>query len=199
MKEDDLRNRRTRANLRAVLAELLKAKEFEKITVKELCMKASISRITFYNHYGDKYELLEDVFRELDTKIKCEYARRCEKENPEDDPIKGYQILADCVIDLNFSMQDVLKHVSFQQNNILLNPYYHTVADNVTLIMHRYEDRIRPNYPIKMLSSFLVLGLYGFLHGMAFKTREELEAYREAADEMLKNLLMSDLFTRVPR
>lgn len=46
-----------------VLAESLKAlsitKPIEKITIKEITDKAGVIRPTFYNHFQDKYELLE--------------------------------------------------------------------------------------------------------------------------------------------
>ena len=39
--------------------ELAKTKAIEKITIKEITDKAGVIRPTFYNHYQDKYELLE--------------------------------------------------------------------------------------------------------------------------------------------
>ena len=46
-----------------VLAESLKelagTKPIEKITIKEITDKAGVIRPTFYNHFQDKYELLE--------------------------------------------------------------------------------------------------------------------------------------------
>ena len=46
-----------------ILADSLKAlvlkKPVEKITIKEITDKAGVIRPTFYNHFQDKYELLE--------------------------------------------------------------------------------------------------------------------------------------------
>jgi probable dihydroxyacetone kinase regulator len=51
-----------------VLADSLKAlvltKPVEKITIKEITDKAGVIRPTFYNHFQDKYELLEWIIRE---------------------------------------------------------------------------------------------------------------------------------------
>ena len=41
------------------LKELAKTKPIEKITIKEITDKAGVIRPTFYNHFQDKYELLE--------------------------------------------------------------------------------------------------------------------------------------------
>lgn len=42
------------------LLELLETKDFEYITVKELCQKAGVNRSTFYLHYQNLSELLEE-------------------------------------------------------------------------------------------------------------------------------------------
>ena len=41
------------------LKELSKTRPIEKITIKEITDKAGVIRPTFYNHFQDKYELLE--------------------------------------------------------------------------------------------------------------------------------------------
>ena len=44
--------------------ELSKTRPIEKITIKEITDKAGVIRPTFYNHFQDKYELLEWIVRE---------------------------------------------------------------------------------------------------------------------------------------
>ena len=50
-----------------LLAESLKAlaarRPIEKITIREITEKAGVIRPTFYNHFQDKYELLEWIVR----------------------------------------------------------------------------------------------------------------------------------------
>lgn len=41
--------------------ELLEFRSFEEISVKEIVTKAGISRSTFYLHFQDKYELMENI------------------------------------------------------------------------------------------------------------------------------------------
>ena len=62
---EDKRILRTKAQFRQALITLLDQKRFEQITIKALCDQAGITRITFYAHYADKYELAEDIFREM--------------------------------------------------------------------------------------------------------------------------------------
>jgi len=45
--------------------QLLHEKTFEELSVKEIIQKAGFSRSTFYLHFADKYELMEDIRRTL--------------------------------------------------------------------------------------------------------------------------------------
>ena len=62
-KTNDRRTIKTKKAICRAFAELLVEKELHKITVKEIIEKADISRVTFYNHYLDVYDL-HDKFEE---------------------------------------------------------------------------------------------------------------------------------------
>ncbi|MGN1328746.1 MAG: TetR/AcrR family transcriptional regulator [Eubacterium sp.] len=66
----DLRIERTYKLLTDALTELLAEKDFEDITVSEICEKAMVRRATFYKHFGDKYELYAFVVRQLQDEFK---------------------------------------------------------------------------------------------------------------------------------
>jgi AcrR family transcriptional regulator len=51
--------RRTRQLLQQALEKLLETKEFEKISVQDIADAATVNRATFYDHYTDKFALLE--------------------------------------------------------------------------------------------------------------------------------------------
>jgi len=57
-------NRRTlltKRILREALLELMQKAPITKITIKQICELSDMSRSTFYLHYRDQYELLEDI------------------------------------------------------------------------------------------------------------------------------------------
>jgi AcrR family transcriptional regulator len=58
-KELDPRIRRTRLLLQQALGKLLETKEFDKISVQDIAEAATVNRATFYDHYTDKFALLE--------------------------------------------------------------------------------------------------------------------------------------------
>lgn len=43
----------------------MKSKPFEQIKVSDICNEALINRSTFYDHYADKYDLLEEYINSL--------------------------------------------------------------------------------------------------------------------------------------
>lgn len=61
----DRRVRRTKAQLRAALIQLLMEKPPEEITVTELTRRADVNRGTFYCHYRDVPDMLEQMEREF--------------------------------------------------------------------------------------------------------------------------------------
>lgn len=65
----DRRVRKTRSQLRKGLASLMKEKSINEITVKELVDKVDINRSTFYLHYTDIYDLLQQTEDELMDEI----------------------------------------------------------------------------------------------------------------------------------
>ena len=55
----DIRTIRTRKNILDAFASLLSEKSFETIKISDISKKAMINRATFYNHFTDKYQLLD--------------------------------------------------------------------------------------------------------------------------------------------
>ncbi len=57
----DPRIRRTRLLFQQALEKLLEKKEFEKISVQDIADAATVNRATFYDHYADKFALLQSL------------------------------------------------------------------------------------------------------------------------------------------
>lgn len=61
----DRRVKYTKMVLKNALVELLSENSIAKITVKAICEKADVNRSTFYTHYTDQYDLLQNLKDEL--------------------------------------------------------------------------------------------------------------------------------------
>ena len=64
-KKTDLRIVKTKKVLFDTLIKLMRQKNFDKIKISDICDEALINRSTFYAHYEDKYELLDDFIEDL--------------------------------------------------------------------------------------------------------------------------------------
>ncbi len=63
--ENDKRVLKTKKAIRSAFITLLTEKSFSEITIQDIADKAQISRSTFYDHYDDKYLLLEALYQEI--------------------------------------------------------------------------------------------------------------------------------------
>lgn len=73
----------TRRLLRDSLVELMQNESIHKISIKQICETANVNRTTFYAHYCDRYELLEDVERETAKCISAEFDKHSDENEPE--------------------------------------------------------------------------------------------------------------------
>jgi len=70
-RKTDRRTRYTRQVIRDALLELMQQKSFSRVTVTELCRLAEINRGTFYLHYLDLDDVLDDILTELMSETAC--------------------------------------------------------------------------------------------------------------------------------
>ena len=69
-RKQDRRTRYTRQTIKETFLELLKQKNFTKITVTEICKISEINRGTFYLHYYDIHDVLEDILNDIAQDLK---------------------------------------------------------------------------------------------------------------------------------
>ena len=81
----DRRTRRTKANLEEGLLQLMETKSINSITVRELTEKVDINRSTFYLHYTDIYDMIDQMEQELIDGFYDELDRNREERTTEED------------------------------------------------------------------------------------------------------------------
>ncbi|MEZ4767786.1 MAG: TetR/AcrR family transcriptional regulator [Caldilineales bacterium] len=68
----DPRVQRTRQQLEEALLALLSKKKFQAITIQQITTRAGVNRVTFYDHYEDKYDLYRHIVRKTFGQIMAE-------------------------------------------------------------------------------------------------------------------------------
>ncbi|MCG7344760.1 TetR/AcrR family transcriptional regulator [Sporosarcina sp. ACRSL] len=83
----DPRVQRTKAMFEEALLDLMEEKDYKKITVREISERANLNRATFYLHYVDKDQLLEQMLDEALEKLRvCVQVKDIEFEYDSDNP-----------------------------------------------------------------------------------------------------------------
>ena len=67
----DRRVKYTKMVLKQSLLELMADRPIGKVSIKEICELSDINRGTFYKHYGDQYDLLNEIHNDLDSEIRA--------------------------------------------------------------------------------------------------------------------------------
>lgn len=88
----------------------MKSTPFKKITVGDICSTAMINKMTFYKHYADKYELLNDVFLNIKQSIIAHAEAAIPTQN-----------VNDTALDLTFRVLDAVINECLNQKQFLMD------------------------------------------------------------------------------
>ena len=113
MNKSEIKFYNTALLMNTALIELLNKKEYEFITIKEICAKAGVNRSTFYLHYNNIDDLLRECI-ENQNKQFC----KCFKENAKE-----------FIKKINFCEIDELNLITPQY----LTPYLNFIKENKDL------------------------------------------------------------------
>lgn len=117
-KYPDLRISRTMFAIRNAFAELVQEKGFENLLVKDITTKANINRGTFYLHYKDKFDLLDQIEHEIIREIEGIVRKVYSGENSE-------YLRIDAILPV---IVEIFKY--FSENSTLINSILSLKGDN---------------------------------------------------------------------
>ena len=139
---------------------LLTHKHFEELYVKDIVVEARISRSTFYLHFTDKFELLDEVRNQLNGQFLKFYTGQSEAYSVTDHICKH-----------------IYTHQSFYKREFSNAVAIHQLSDQLAAYMHQvYKD---PDYAI-----FASYGTIGYLS--AWVNSDFQKSPSEAAEKLMK-------------
>ncbi|MFJ7679717.1 TetR/AcrR family transcriptional regulator [Peribacillus sp. NPDC046944] len=153
MKKQDPRIQRTRQSIMNGFMRLIKQKEFSDITIADITQEAEINRSTFYYHFMDKYDLIDEIQREVLTKeIFKEVA--LQEVIDEQTIIMSLQAIMSSQIDLSLQCQHALEEFKSKMD--------HEIKQRLTETLQALLDK---EYGVKeehyLLATFWSWGIYG--------------------------------------
>lgn len=191
---EDKRIAKTKKNLKNAMIAMLGEKDFEHITITELCRAAEISRITFYSHYSDKYALLDEIFDDMLKLGTEDYYRRQRENNPIGRLAAGYVNMLDAILQLYSDRFDFFRHTDPEKNPYLASRLYSIVLETVEQHTLHVKKRMRLKYSPRKIAGFVCFGMFGFVN----ESREEntpMDELLPQARVLLTDLIRSGILT----
>lgn len=165
--------------IKDALVELLNEKDFEKISILDIVRRAGVGRSTYYYHYFEQQEVLDDVFNDVFERF-CDTQRNI-AEPPYSKEMANaegalYQISAS-MVDYLLSSKELLKTLFFGSVS-------RKFAEGYRDYFMRTYSMIHPSESIydRYMCNYLCAGQYHLLETMVQNGREE------DRDDMIKLL-----------
>ncbi|MGG0668626.1 TetR/AcrR family transcriptional regulator [Lederbergia citrisecunda] len=158
----DPRVQRTKAMFEEALLELMGEKDYKKITVREISERSTLNRATFYLHYYDKDELLEQMLDgalenlRISVQVK-EFEFKYDSENPH--PI--FIRLFNKMIEQNRFYKVMLVQEKVPYFTESVRGIIETLVERATQYM--VEDKIEFNVPIEMSVAYITSAYLGVI------------------------------------
>ena len=192
--QEDKRIKKTKNHLKNTLLEMLRQKPFEQISVTELCNASETSRITFYTHYSDKFELIDDIFHDFMQDTQKQYLKLQDENNAEHSPVQSYCNLLDCILNLYFNHAEIITKFADSDSTYIKFLFYKYTLNLVELFILKESRFIKSKYSSKQTAGFICYGIWGFINNCNPK-ETPVEKARAEAKEILKGILQSDILT----
>ena len=170
MEKVDLRIIKTKKSLRDALLELISEKEFDKISVTQICDKALVNRMTFYKYYNDKYELLDYCFEYLSDSLVKKVEELPKNENS--DPIDIFiEIIKEAY---RFSLQYIgpLSSIAAQCNLQIINTLSKVCLTRIKTMFEEIAKKKGYKYPVDLVSIFVFGGFGSLLYHWLVNSKE---------------------------
>lgn len=192
IKFEDRRVQKTKSALKRTLTELLKKKPFDEITVTEICACSCVSRITFYAHYADKYELADAIFQDMIRVAKLHFCRLQRENNPKNDPVIGCENLLECILHLYYNQRPFFSRVDSEENPYLQFSLRQYVFRYVRFYLQKERSRLKLKYSFKQAAGFLCGGISGFIR-ICIEEKCPLNEIGAEAKKLLRSVLQPDV------
>ena len=191
---EDRRITKTKRSLKSAMIGLLDKKDFEHISITELCRQAEVSRITFYSHYNDKYNLMDEIFDDMRHIGTADYYRRQKENNPSGKMATGYVNMLDAILELYYDRFDFFQHTNPEKNPYLASRLYSIILETVEMHTMHVKKRLPLKYSPKKIAGFVCFGMLGFVNE-SHEENTPLEDIRQEARVLLKELIKSGILT----
>lgn len=196
-KKEDIRITKSKRDLRNALLELLNTTPFDKITVTDICKTAMINKMTFYNHYRDKYSLLDDCVKSVAMDI---YKNSIGNEDVNaafaQDPV-GFCVKLICaVLEECYAKRKIIESLVSGDNAFVGYILETCVQKIINNLLEATIKGYNLEYPLPLISAFLVGGIRNVFEKNYIPSHPSVETVREISTKFFTAVKQSDILVK---
>lgn len=169
MAKEDLRVIKTLESIDHALLDCLKKMSFNKITVGMLCTRARINRTTFYKHYKDKFDLLDNYISRTMDEFKKENDVVFVDAEPDAINEDQYKLPFRKTVDFIISKKDIYEILwTAQIDRNIFDEMIETVAEKILKRNIAHHPEIKTDQE-KFFKASLFANIFAYNHLMAVR------------------------------
>ncbi len=182
-KKIDLRIIKTKKNLYESLLTLMKEKTFEEIKVSDICSAALTNRSTFYDHFSDKYELLDSLINDLEEDLVSKLEENENYNNAKEYYMQMIEIFFEHISSNINVYSSVLKK---NNNSIVMDMANDAIYRDVENHIRKSNKILNTEIPVEIISKFYVSAVINVcLEYIKFPNKYEKEDILKYLDTLL--------------
>lgn len=186
-RSQDLRVQRTHRLLKESFISLLKEKDYDDITVQEICEQAMVRRTTFYQHFEDKARFLDWFVQQRQQDFTRQFALDAPADNLREYYITVIRSALKYLLE-NPEMKKLLLGAG-ERSQYMLDCYLRACTEDVVQRMERvpgFKDRLAP-FPLDLLAEYYIGSVvavirWWFKNGTPFTGDQMADFIRQAID-----------------
>ena len=165
----DARVLKTKAKLVDTFMQMIAERDFESLTVNDICIRADIRRATFYKHFDDKNDFFKYIVDTLRDKFDEEWTKII-KGNPDE----YFSYYAISLIDFFDENSEVMKKLcgSTISTAVLTIALSQNFKETITRLENAKEAGVKIVHSIDILSAFLVGGVFHTLRSWVMSDKK---------------------------
>lgn len=182
----DRRVKRTKKILYESLLKLMKNKDINKITIKELTELADINRKTFYLHYNDIFDMIDQIKEKILLEFK--------------DIVSKHKFVSETKEDLYLLLKEIIIFIddNYDILSIFLGPHINADSNFIYKLKIIMKERcidiwsnIFPNGSLKNYDYFYSFAFSGFIgliqNWISLERKDSIEYLTKLSNEMFDN------------
>ena len=156
-KKVDYRIRITKQTIRENLVPLMKEYHISRISIKMLCERAGINRSTFYAHYKDVYDLLDQIQKEIIEEVSAHIS-----DNAFVEQNKATVMALEQILDFAKSNAGLFSVLLSENGDFVFQREIMRLAYQKTIYTLRNKEKIAPYVP-DYIQYYVVNGALGMI------------------------------------